>query len=151
LTRELEFPRVIVWDALVDEDLVSGWLAEAQIEPELGGRFDLTWLHRPGSAATTGEITELVRFDRLDVLTSDSGVWSFGLEEFEGGSRGTSTRLSLTIRIDVEPAFSARVRADWLVNLDQLEELLRGHPVDWTHWDRDHHAAWARHFRNTAG
>jgi len=151
LTRDLEFPRVIVWDALVDEDLVSGWLAEAQIDAELGGRYDLTWLHRPGSVVTSGEIAELVPLERLDVLTSDSGAWSFVLDELEGGSRGTSTRLSLTIRIDVEPAFLTRVKVDWLVNLDQLEELLRGHPVDWTHWDRDHHAAWSRHFHNTAG
>jgi len=51
---------------------------------------------------------------------------------------------------DVEPAFEARTKADWLVNLEQLEQLLRGHPVDWANWDRDHHAAWSRYL-DTAG
>lgn len=145
LTRDLEFPRVIVWDALTDEDLIAGWLAEARVQPEVGGRFDLTWLHRPASGVTTGKITRLVPHERLDVTTSDAGAVSFTLEEMEGGSRGTSTRLNLAIDIDVEPAFLTRVKVDWLVYLDQLDELLHGHPVDWAHWDRDSHDAWTRH------
>ena len=40
--RELEFSPVIVFDALVDADLVAGWLAEAEIEAAPGGRYDLT-------------------------------------------------------------------------------------------------------------
>lgn len=142
VTRVFEFPRVIVWDALLDEDLVAGWLGEAQIEGELGGRYDLTWLHLAGSAVTPGHITELVPLERLDLETRDAGSLGFTLEELEGGSRGTSTRLSLIVAADVEAAFLGRVKADWLVRLDQLNELLRGHPVDWAHWDRDWLDVW---------
>ena len=27
--------------------------------------------------------------------------------------------------------------AAWRIRLDQLDELLRGHPVDWDNWERD--------------
>jgi len=154
LTRDLEFPRVIVWDALTDPDLIAGWLAGADVEAELGGRYDLMWLHRPETAVTAGQITGFLPVERLDILTSDAGAVSFVLEELEGGSRGTSTRLNLSIDIDVEPVFLARVKVDWLVYLDQLDELLHGHPVDWANWDRDRHDAWTRHLdeaRDSAG
>ena len=36
--------------------------------------------------------------------------------------------------------FRAPVVASWRTRLDQLEQLLRGHPVDWEHWQRDHGA-----------
>ena len=45
--RRLDLPRGIVWDALVDPVLVSGWLGEADIEALPGGRFDV----RPGAPA----------------------------------------------------------------------------------------------------
>ena len=54
-----DLAREIVWDALVDPDLVSGWLAEADIEPRLHGRYDLDWSHFTLVRATTGEIIEL--------------------------------------------------------------------------------------------
>ena len=146
---EYEFPRVIVWDALIDPDLVSGWLAEASIVPEVGGEYTLRRLHLVGHPQSFGRISLLEPAERLDVEMSN-GRLSFELVEIAGGSRGTSTRLRVRVENDVEPAFEARTKADWLVNLEQLEQLLRGHPVDWANWDRDHHAAWSRYL-DTAG
>lgn len=143
--RDFEFPPVIVWDALVDADLVSGWLADAVITPEAGGEYNLTWQHRPGQPTTFGRITLLQPLERLWVDTVDAGLLQFELEELPVGSRGTSTRLRLAVDSDVDPAFAPRVQADWLVSLDQLEELLRGHPVDWANWERDHQAAWSHY------
>ena len=128
--RDYEFPRVIVWDALVDSELVSGWLAEAEIVPEVGGQYNLTWPRR-NAASTFGRITVLQSLERLWVETTDAGRLQFELEELPGGSRGTSTRLRLTVDVEIEPAFAPRVQADWELALEQLEELLRGHPVDW--------------------
>jgi hypothetical protein len=34
-----------------------------------------------------------------------------------------------------------------MIGLDQLEELLRGHPVDWANWDRDRMGTWTE-YRN---
>jgi len=149
--RDYEFAPVIVWDALLDADLVSGWLAEAAVDPVVGGQYNLHWVHRPGQPASLGRITVLQPLQRLHVDTTTVGLLRFELEEFEGGNRGTSTRLSLQVDVDVEPVFASRVRADWLTTLDQLDDLLHGHPVDWQHWDRDRHEAWSQYLEASAG
>lgn len=147
--REVELPRVIVWDALVDPALIAGWLADAVVEPRVGGRFDLSWRHPAGRPSTLGRIEVLDPPERLEVATDTLGMLRFGLEELPGGPRGTSTLLSVAIGREVEEAFTARMRADWLQSLDQLEGLLRGHPVDWAHWERDHGESWTRHLDET--
>lgn len=148
--REFAFAPVIVWDALVDPVLVCGWLADAVIEPEVGGGYTLRWLNRLGQPESVGRITVLQPLERLYVDTATVGLLRFDLTEVEGGRRGTSTRLVLRVDVEVEEAFAARVRADWLTNLDQLDDLLHGHPVDWAHWDRDRHDSWTQHFETSA-
>lgn len=142
---DFEFPRVIVWDALLDPDLVSGWLGGASITPEVGGRYDLRWLHRPGRPESHGRVTLLEPLEHLQVDTADAGRLQFDLLELAGGSRGTSSRLRVTVAASGDVVLDARAKADWLTNLDQLEDLLRGHPVDWANWERDRQASWSRH------
>lgn len=142
---DYEFPRLIVWDALIDADLVSGWLAEATITPEVGGEYNLRWVHRVAQPSSLGRIILLQPAERLEVDSSDSVLIAFELRELPVGSRGTSTRLRVSVAAPSDPAETTRVKADWLTNLDQLEDLLRGHPVDWANWDRDRHEAWFRH------
>jgi len=135
LERDYEFPRVIVWDALVDADLVSGWLAESTIAAQLGGRYELRWSQRAGEPVTSGRIAALRRPELLHVEAEDLTM-RFELEELAGGDRGTSTRLRLAVAAG--PALAAmRLEADWLTSLDQLRDLLFGHPVDWASRDRD--------------
>lgn len=141
--REIELSPVIVWDALVDDELVCGWLAEANIEPVEGGRYELAWLYSTEQPPTTGTI---LRYDSLRLLVVDTdnrGRIEFALDPIKGGSRGVSTRLRLTVALELDTAFASRVRANWLISLDQLEGVLRGHPVDWANWDRDHIETWA--------
>jgi uncharacterized protein YndB with AHSA1/START domain len=149
-TRDYDLPVEIVWDALIDPDLVAGWLADAVIEPRIGGAFDLTWLGPTYLAATRGEITDLEPYVLLAVTTSNIGDLTFTLEPLEGGTRGGATRLHVRVVSDAEPRFAANIRAHWLTNLDQLEDLLRGHPVDWAHWERDRGASWNAHFESVA-
>lgn len=152
--RDYEFAPVIVWDALTDETLVSGWLAEASITARVGGNYDLQWLNRAGTPGTAGSILALQPLRLLEIATPTIGRLRFELEPLTGGSRGTSTRLRVLITVDIEPVFATRVKADWLTNLDQLEDLLHGHPVDWANWDRDRHESWTVHFaevENPAG
>ncbi|GAB3030522.1 hypothetical protein GCM10027052_03400 [Parafrigoribacterium mesophilum] len=131
-----------MWDALVDPDLVVGWLAGASIDLRVGGHYDLAW-HRDGVRRVgPGVITELREGTLLTVDAAQHGVLSFRLQEMPGGSRGTSTLLRLSVKLGVDPMFAARVRADWETRLDQLEDLLRGHPVDWANWVRDHGDDW---------
>lgn len=138
LERDYEFPRVIVWDALVDADLVSGWLAESAIAAELGGRYELRWSQRAGEPVTSGRITALRRPELLHVEAEELTM-RFELEELSGGDRGTSTRLRLAVGVD--PALAAaRLEADWLTSLNQLRDLLFGHPVDWAGQDSNERA-----------
>lgn len=139
LTRDIELPRAIVWDAVVDPELVVGWLGAARIDQAIGGRFEVDWLHPTDRRPLRGVIVELVEA-RLLVLRLGADRLELRLDELEGGLRGTSTRLSLRVEQEGDVA---SIRASWLTDLDQLEELLHGHPVDWAYWERDRGAAWA--------
>ncbi len=146
---DYEFPPVIVWDALVDAELVSGWLAEATVAPEVGGEYSLG-ISRPGQPLFAGRVTAMHPLELLRIQDEGGGI-EFSLEEVEGGSRGTSTHLTVVVEASINRQFSASLQADWLVNLEQLEDLLRGHPVDWAHWRRDREAGWARHLDDVQG
>ena len=145
LVREIDLPRVIVWDALIDPDLVSGWLAPAEIEPIAGGIYNLVWPHRPTYADTFGRIVLLQHPERLHIDTTNLGRIEFSLESVEGGFRDTGTRLQVTLDLGtdgmegVAPTASVgdeQIVADWMTNLDQLEELLHGRPTDWRTWSQ---------------
>jgi uncharacterized protein YndB with AHSA1/START domain len=140
--RELAFPPSLVFDALLEPDLLYGWLAEADVEPQLGGCYDLVWLTSSSYPPTQGTIEALEEGELLEVSTDNRGELSFRLAETPGGPLSARTRLVTTVRASVDTAFLPRVKADWLSNLDQLEALLRGHPVDWANWDRDRADAW---------
>jgi len=146
---DYEFPAVIVWDALVDAELVSGWLAEATVTAGLEGEYTLH-ISRPGHSLFAGRVTG-IRPRELLRVEDEGGVIEFSLDELEGGSRGTSTHLTVVVEARMNRQFSASLQADWLVNLEQLEDLLRGHPVDWAHWRRDREAGWARHLEEVQG
>jgi uncharacterized protein YndB with AHSA1/START domain len=51
-------------------------------------------------------------------------------EEVPGGTRGTSTRVTVEVAVP-DPRFAGALRETWQTRLDQLENLLRGHPVVW--------------------
>ncbi|HEY1531395.1 MAG TPA: SRPBCC domain-containing protein [Galbitalea sp.] len=149
-SRGYDLPPAIVWDALVDEDLVEGWLAAARIDPRVGGLYWLGWQGGATLAPTNGTITALVERRLLAIETDNIGTLEFRLVPVSGGTRGTSTELELTIRVDTEPRLLASTHAYWQSNFDQLESLLRGHPVDWSTWQRDRGDAWAAYLREAS-
>lgn len=140
--RIYDLPPEIVWDALVDSDLVSGWLAEAEIEPREGGRYDLQWRHFEANLTTLGIIDELDEPRRLVVSTSNFGTGTFTLEPLAEGTRGRSTLLRVDVAALADPQFAAPIEATWLVSLEQLDELLHGHPVDWSTWEAERGSEW---------
>ncbi len=107
LERRIDLPRAIVWDALLDPVLVEGWLHPTArlLDGEIRERVD------PAAGETAVLVTVLEPF----------GALRFELDELGGGTRGTSTGLRLT----------AERPSGWHDRLDELENLLRGHPVDW--------------------
>ncbi|MCB1280569.1 MAG: SRPBCC domain-containing protein [Salinibacterium sp.] len=148
--RPFDFPPAIVFDALVDPDLIGGWLAHAVVEPRVGGSYDLVWLTSSSFPPTHGTITLFDEPHALSVESDNRGRFQFLLEPSPGGTRGTSTLLTTRVGVSVDSAFVPRVAADWQSSLDQLDALLRGHPVDWDHWDRDRSGAW-REYLGAAG
>jgi uncharacterized protein YndB with AHSA1/START domain len=146
-SRDYDLPAVIVWDALVDEVLVGGWLAPARVDATLGGEYFLEWQNPTGLGASNGLITDLDPLKRLAVQTDNAGTLDFSLESIKGGSRGTFTALTVRVVVGTDRRLLASTRADWLSNLDQLEELLRGHPVDWSTWQEDRGEAWSQYLR----
>ncbi len=50
--------------------------------------------------------------------------------ELPGGTRGTSTRVTVEATVP-DPRFQAAITQTWQTRLDQLENLLRGHPTVW--------------------
>jgi uncharacterized protein YndB with AHSA1/START domain len=149
-SRGYDLPVSIVWDALVDEDLVEGWLAAARIDPQIGGLYWLGWQGGATLSPTNGTIVALEPSRLLAIDTDNIGNLVFRLDSVDGGTRGTSTELSLTIRVDTEPRLLASTHAYWQSNFDQLEALLRGHPVDWSRWQRDRGDAWAAYLREAS-
>ena len=53
-----------------------------------------------------------------------------GTEEVAGGTRGSSTRVTVHVSAP-DPRFSHAIERTWQTRLDPLENLLRGHPTDW--------------------
>jgi len=51
-------------------------------------------------------------------------------EEVPGGTRGSSTRVTVEIAVP-DPRFRGALLQSWQTRLDQLENLLRGHPTVW--------------------
>jgi uncharacterized protein YndB with AHSA1/START domain len=146
-SRDYDLPVAIVWDALVDEDLVEGWLAAARIDPRVGGLYWLNWQSGASLSPTNGTIIAIEDRRLLEIETDNIGTLRFSLESTPGGTRGSGTLLSLSIRVDTEPRLLASTHAYWQSNFDQLEDLLRGHPVDWATWQRDRGEAWAAYLR----
>ena len=155
-TSELEFSRgydlpvSIVWDALIDDVLVEGWLAAARIELRVGGEYWLNWLSGASLAPTNGIIRILEPRQRLVIDTDNIGRLEFTLTSRPGGTRGSTTDLRLNLRVDTDPRLLASTHAYWQSNLDQLEALLRGHPVDWSNWQRDRGEVWAAYLREAS-
>lgn len=146
-SRDYDLPQAIVWDALIDEVLIDGWLAAATVEPHVGGRYRLEW-HGTGSLApTNGVIRVFEPLAQLVIETDNIGVLDFRLDLLPGGTRGTATALTLRLVVDTDRRLLASTQAYWRSNFDQLEELLRGHPVDWSTWQRDRGEIWAEYLR----
>jgi len=131
-SQQYGLPRGIVWDAFTDQVLIGGWLGEASVEPVEGGRYRLEWVVSPDLPPAEGRILRLVEPSLILIETDVHGLLRVELQDIPGGPRGRSTRVDLSVTVDVSAPFRRRVADTWSLGLIQLEELLRGHPVDWS-------------------
>jgi uncharacterized protein YndB with AHSA1/START domain len=120
IERVIDLPRAIVWDALVDPVLVEGWLHP--VLRLVGGEPAVEVRERVDPAS--GALAVLhVRGDEL-------GELRLTLDERAGGTRGSSTIVVVEVRAP-DPRFGRALHDSWETRLDQLENLLRGHPTVW--------------------
>ncbi|MEY2847914.1 MAG: hypothetical protein RI885_579 [Actinomycetota bacterium] len=131
LHRVIDLPPVIVWDALVDPVLVGGWLGEAVIDARPGGLYRVGWVGSVHHPALEGRIERMSPRESLTLSTDRHGSIRFTLHPLDGGTRGLATRLDVGIEVEIDPVFIPRLERIWSTALDQLIELLRGHPVEW--------------------
>jgi uncharacterized protein YndB with AHSA1/START domain len=127
IERDLDLPRGIVWEALVDAALVEGWLHPS--ERLVTGTSPVEYREPDDPAAPAV----------IEVISPSFGDVRIVLIRLDGGTRGESTRLELTV--SDEWGRRADREALWALRLDQLEALLRGRPVDWGRWSSRHRAA----------
>ena len=156
--RRLDLPPVIVWDALVDPVLVSGWLGEADIEAAPGGRFDV----RPGApehrrpvGVGRGVVVSIAAPRRLEIESTGEADAAPArvriiLDDVPGGPRDRSTEITVTITTPTPLAHPEEARAAWLTHLDLLHELLHGRIADWDRWAADREPAWLAHRADSA-
>jgi uncharacterized protein YndB with AHSA1/START domain len=151
--RRLAHPVERVWRALTEPGELAGWLAEAEVEPRLGGRIVLRWLNtdeQGDSAVARGTIT---RFEPPHVLEYDTDI--HGLLRWELHDDGDGCLLTFTNATPAPDDHLTKVLAGWHIHLDHLEDALAGEPVDWPAWTpgttaRASGLSWADHERRYA-
>jgi len=130
--RTIDLPPIIVWDALVDAELLAGWLGDVQRISLESPRVRITWPGADARQSTLGTVTVFDAPRRLRIETDNRGTIECTLTNLAGGLRGSHTELGLRIDAGIEPAFASTIRDEWETNLDRLELLLKGQPADWT-------------------
>jgi uncharacterized protein YndB with AHSA1/START domain len=130
--RRLRHPVERVWRVISEPEHIVGWLAEAEIEPAVGGKAVLRWLNTDDEgdqAVACGIITEYKPPHVLEIDTDIHGTLRW---ELEGDGSGCLLMFTATgVYEDL-----AKVLAGWHVHHDFLVDALEGHPVDWPHWPR---------------
>jgi uncharacterized protein YndB with AHSA1/START domain len=150
--RLVDLPALIVWDAVSDPDMVSGWLAEATIEQEEGGDFWFEWMTVPDRSLASAAGGLVTRFEEGRVIEFTflhegevTARFHLRLQEMAGGPRDRQTELVVTVS-GVLPAGIANVlKASWRLHLDLLQDLVHGRPVDWATCEAEHGATWRRY------
>ncbi|QXJ19786.1 SRPBCC family protein [Actinomadura graeca] len=138
--RGLRHPPARVWRALTDPAELSAWLADADLEPAAGGRFELRWLNTgPGGETAVARGTVTV-FDPPRLLELDSDI--HGRLRWELTPDAGGTRLVFTSEVQMPRRFLPQTLAGWHVHLSYLREALEGARVDWPNWTT---ADWQAH------
>lgn len=150
--RVIDMPALIVWDAVSDADMVSGWLAEASIEPGDGGEFWFEWMTTPDrslASASGGVITRFEEGRAIDYTFVHEGEvlarFLLRLQEVPGGPRDRQTELGVTVSGFMPAGIANVLKASWRLHLDLLEDLVHGRPVDWATCEAEHGPTWRRY------
>ena len=150
--RLVDLPAPIVWDAVSDGDMLSGWLAEATVEPREGGDFWFEWMTVPDRSLSSAAGGIVSRFDeerQIQYTFLHEGEvtahFHFRLEDVPGGPRDRQTELVVTVSGVLPSGIANVLKASWRLHLDLLEDLVHGMPVDWSTCEAEHGSTWRRY------
>ena len=134
IQRSLPGPIERLWSYLVDSDLRRQWLADGEIRPESGEKFELVWRNdeRPGAAGERpedvgevhrmdGEVIEAMPPTRLVISWQNTGHVTFALEPHGDDVLLTVTHAGFRTRSSL-----IGHSAGWHAHLDSLLEVSNG-------------------------
>ncbi|TDD67146.1 SRPBCC family protein [Actinomadura rubrisoli] len=150
--RRLRHPAERVWRALTDPAELSAWLADADLEPRAGGKFELRWLNAGDDGERAVARGTVSAFDPPRLLELDSDI--HGRLRWELTPTPEGTLLVFTSDNRMPPEYLARTLAGWHVHLDYLADALEGRRVDWARWTTEgwqvHHDRYAERLGQAA-
>ena len=140
--RRLKHPVERVWAALTEPGELIGWWGEAEVEPALGGRFDVRWLNTDEHGNRAAMHATITRFEPPNVLETSGDIHGVLRWELRPDGEG-STVLTFSSTLELPEEYTSRVLAGWHYHLDALAEALEGRSVDLVHlpndrWERIH-------------
>jgi uncharacterized protein YndB with AHSA1/START domain len=126
--RRLPYAPGDVWSALTEPDRLRQWWGEVEVAPQLGGRFDVTWLNpTPDGGRLTMHSTISV-FEPPRVLETRGDV--HGVLRWELRPDGAGTLVVFTSTLDLPDEFRTRTLAGWQYHLLALDHTLGRGTVD---------------------
>jgi uncharacterized protein YndB with AHSA1/START domain len=142
--RLIERPAEKVWAALVTPERISDWLvADAVVEPRLGGRYELSF--RNGPHQMRGVITRFEPPRLLEFTWPEFEDRPASLVLWELAPEGSGCRLKLTHSFPGRDDFAAYA-SGWHWHLDALPAAVDGVATPWDRpaWERLNEAYKAR-------
>jgi uncharacterized protein YndB with AHSA1/START domain len=131
-----------VWAALTEPDQLVTWLAEAEIDPVVGGDVVLRWRNTDqraeDQAVLHGTITKLVPGSVLEINSDIHGLLRWQLVR---DGTGCTLRFSSALPAPNDQVMLAL--AGWHIHLEHLADALDGRPVDWANWMAEHYDRWS--------
>ena len=118
-----------IWSALTEPERLARWLADAEVELRVGGRFHLTWRDSDRTQETRATIRALEPNRVLELNWTYPGEPD-SVARFELLPDGDGTLVVLDHR-GLPPAAIAGYGAGWHSHLDSLEVVLGTGDSDW--------------------
>lgn len=138
--RYLKYPTLQVWAALTEPERMVQWLAEASVEPKIGGQVQLRWLN---TKEPTDEILargRVTAWEPPHLVEYDTDI--HGRMRWELRSEGEGTVLVFTCTIAMPADHLLKHMAGWHIHLEHLAKALEGEAVDWPQWWTVHYPRW---------
>ena len=126
--RRIAHPVDRVWQALTDPDELRRWWGEAEVDLEVGGRFDVRWLNTDEDGNGAHREARITRLEPPFLLETDGEP--HGVLRFELRADGVETVLVFTSTLDLPDEFRTMTIAGWHFHLDALGRALDGRETD---------------------